>query len=344
MARRAAGRSALMRWLAAIMIVLAMALPAAAKPFRIIVTEADVPLLPNSVLQLAASLGYFKRAGVDVEIVRVQQTPAALAALRAGEGDMANLATEAVLRMVAGNAMHLKAVISSQKALPYIIAASSDVTGPKNLEGRNFAIGKPGSLDHSLTMQVLGAIGVDPEAVRFVALGMPQARAAALASGTVDATTVSLGTWTAMPNKSGLKILLDQQSFFKAAPVVGKVNVVTDETMLERREDVGRVVRALILASRDFAKGDGWVDAMAERHPEMTRDDLRFLADAFRDDWSVNGGLNRQELQRTQERIFADPQFEGLPAPALDEWVDFGPIDSALKLDGVAPGADRPVR
>ena len=108
LARRAGRRSALMRWLAAIMIVLAMAAPASAKPFRIIVTEADVPLLPNSVLQLAASLGYFQRAGVDVEIIRVQQTPAALAALRAGEGDMANVATEAVLRMVAGNVMRLQ--------------------------------------------------------------------------------------------------------------------------------------------------------------------------------------------------------------------------------------------
>ena len=38
-----------MRWLAAIMIVLVMALPASAKPFRIIVTEADVPKSPPKV-------------------------------------------------------------------------------------------------------------------------------------------------------------------------------------------------------------------------------------------------------------------------------------------------------
>ena len=86
------------------------------------------------------------------------------------------------------------------------------------------------------------------------------------------------------------------------------------------------------------------MDAIAGQHPEVARADLEFLADAFRNDWSVNGGLNREELQRTQERIFADPQFESLPAPRLEEWVDFGPVDAALKLDGIAPGADRPMR
>ena len=63
----------------------------AAEPFKLIVTETETPLVPNSVSDLALGLGYYKRAGVDVELVRVQQTPSAVAALRSGQGDMANI-------------------------------------------------------------------------------------------------------------------------------------------------------------------------------------------------------------------------------------------------------------
>ena len=76
-------------------------LPAAAEPFRLIVTDMEAPLVPNSVMELAEQEGYFDRAGVDVEFVRVQQTPLAMAALRAGEGEMANVALEALLQATA---------------------------------------------------------------------------------------------------------------------------------------------------------------------------------------------------------------------------------------------------
>src|SRR5579871_4392439 len=86
--------------------------PAAADPFKLIVTETQTPLVPNSVSDLAIRLGYYKKAGVDVELVRVQQTPSAVAALRAGEGDMANISIDTALQLVGRDQMQLKGVIS----------------------------------------------------------------------------------------------------------------------------------------------------------------------------------------------------------------------------------------
>ena len=77
----------------------ALSCDAKAAPFRLIVTDLEPPLVPNSVMDLAAELGYFAREGVDVELVRVQQTPSALAALEAGEGEMANVSVDAVLQV-----------------------------------------------------------------------------------------------------------------------------------------------------------------------------------------------------------------------------------------------------
>ena len=50
-------------------LVLAAALaaqPALAEPFRLIVSDLETPLVPNSVMDLALANGYFDRAGVEL--------------------------------------------------------------------------------------------------------------------------------------------------------------------------------------------------------------------------------------------------------------------------------------
>lgn len=98
--------------LAALAFALLGAAPAAAAPFRLIITDLTTPLVPGSVLDLADRLGYFRRAGVEVELVRVQQTPSALAALKAGEGDMADVGTDAAL--VSTLAARLQALLAGR--------------------------------------------------------------------------------------------------------------------------------------------------------------------------------------------------------------------------------------
>ncbi len=62
---------------------------AAADPFQIIITEPETPLAPNSVIDLADRMGYYKKAGVDVQLIRVRATPSAVAALRSPTYDHA---------------------------------------------------------------------------------------------------------------------------------------------------------------------------------------------------------------------------------------------------------------
>jgi len=57
----------------ALALVFALLLPVRAFAFTIIVTEPDVPLVPNSILELAQSLGYFAREGVDVPVEEITQ-------------------------------------------------------------------------------------------------------------------------------------------------------------------------------------------------------------------------------------------------------------------------------
>jgi NitT/TauT family transport system substrate-binding protein len=127
--------------------------------------------------------------------------------------------------------------------------------------------------------------------------------------------------------------------------VVAKVNVVPEVVLRQRMQEVEAVLRALVKISRDFAADPRkWVDAMAVARPDVGRSDLETLAGSFAGSWSVNGGLDRNELEFTMDWLYATPDFQDLPRIAVTDWVDFSPLDSVLAGAGIAAGPDSPGR
>lgn len=329
----------ILAWAAAL--ALGLSGMAGAEPFRLIVTHLEPPLVPNSVMDMAQSLGYFEREGVEVELVRVQQTPSAVAALQAGEGEMANIGTDALLQLTAAGNADLVAVASPNKSLPFLIAARDGIDSPEALKGHSFGVGRIGSLDHSLSTAVLDARGVAMDDLDVVSLGQPSVRAQALLAGRVDATTMSIGVWLSLPDHDGIHVLVDADAYYAAAPVVTKVNVVPRAVLESRGADVEKVLTALTKASRDFAaNGNAWIDGMAAALDNVSRDTLAQLADAYAGSWSVNGGLQKDELEFTQDWIYRGPDFQGVASVTLADWVDFGPMDAVLADLGTAEGMD----
>lgn len=342
----------MMRKLGRLVIALALSLGALVTgataqdgPFRLILTHLEPPLVPNSVMDLAFEKGYFEREGVEVELVRVQQTPSALAALQAGEGEMANVGVDALLLLVAQGNDDLKAVVSPNKSLPFLIAAKQEIATVSDLEGRSFGVGRPGSLDHSLSMKVLEAAGFDTSSLEIVSIGQPNVRAQALSAGQIDATTMSIGVWMSMPDTTGLHVLVDQKDYYEAAPVVSKVNIIPADVLEARRDDVAAVITALIKISRDYAANPAeWAAAMAPLTPTSTQAELEELAQTFTGSWSVNGGMSRTELQYTQDWLYETEDFAGVASVPLDDWADFTVIDEVLAELGVDESADQPDR
>lgn len=314
---------------------------AQAEPFRLIVTDLETPLVPNSVMDLALQNGYFEAEGVDVELVRVQQTPSAIAALQAGEGEMSNIGLDALLQLVARGNSELRAVISPNKSLPFLIAGKAEIADAASLGGHSFGVGRVGSLDHSLSLKVLESAGVDTDSLEIVSLGQPNIRAQALAAGQIDATTMSIGVWLSLPEKDDLKVLVDQDAYYEAAPVVNKVNVVTADVLENRRDELKGVIRALIKASRDFATDEGaWVEAMTKALPDQPRANLEELGTAFAQSWSINGGMSRKELEFSVNWLYQGEDFVGLDPVALEDWTDLSPLDEVLSELGVDDSFD----
>ena len=308
---------------------------------RLIVTHTAPPLVPNSVMDLADTLGFYRREGLALEIVRVQSTPLAIVALKSKYGDLANVSLSGSLQLAAQKVMKIKAILSPDKAIPFLIAAQRDVTSLKALEGRRLGVGGVGSLDYSMTRLVLAGHGVDVEAVKMVTMGEPQVRALALSTKRIDATTMSTGVWLRFRNRSDLKVLLSAEDYFRAAPLLNKVIAVDEATLAAKRPAIERFVAAIIKASRAFAADPNiWVEAMAAARPDVPRSELHELAQSFARSWSVNGGLDPAQLAYSIEQLYREQEFRNLRRVGVDELLDTGPITSVLERIGVVPGLD----
>ena len=156
---------------------------------------------------------------------------------------------------------------------------------------------------------------------------------------------MSIGVWSELPDTQGLHVLIDQDAYYEGAPVINKVNAVTGEVLTERREDVEAVIRALTRLSRDFAENPQmWVDAMMEVRPDVSPEVLEMLAQSFVGSWSVNGGMSVEELSFTSDWLYETEDFTDFEPLALEDWVDFGPVDAVLAelgTDDTMDPADR---
>lgn len=307
--------------------------------------SAPAPALPNSVLWLAKDLDFYKREGLDVELKEFQGTPVAIAAMIAGEVDLGNVSTSDVIRMVATKGQSMRAIHSPDARLYFLIAARDEIKSVAALQGKTFAVARIGSVDHSLSVVALKALGVNPAAITFVAIGTPSIRAQALAAGRVDATTLSLGTWVTIQKEAGLKVLVDPNTYFDTATVVEKVNAVTTKVLEERPEHLRRFTAAILKASRHFADNqEAWVDAMMKRRPDVDRKDTTNLWVRFKTSWAVNGLMNLDAYKKSADFFYQAGTLEKVPRIDVGEWTDTRFVDDVLKEIGIYAKFDPPGR
>ena len=151
--------------------------------------SAPAPPLPNSVLWLAKDLGFYQREGLDVELTEFQGTPLAIAAMIAGEVDVANVSTSEVIRMTATKGQPMRAIHSPDARLYFLLCGPRrNQVGQRPARQNLCRFSRIGSVDHSLSMLALKSLGFNPAGLKLIAMGVPSTRAQALVAGRVDAT------------------------------------------------------------------------------------------------------------------------------------------------------------
>ena len=318
----------------------AVAQPADLLELTLATADTDLNPTTDSVLRLAGTLGFFEKHGVKVNIVALEGTPQAVAALNSGAVDIADISIDAALRLRAENELPIRGIVSGTLGAPYLIAVKSEIGSVEDLAGKSFAIADNGSLDHTYTQVVLASMGIGPDnGPSYVAIGAPAARVQALAAGRVDATTVSYGTFLPVANTPGISILVAPEQFSEAAPGMSKFVATLEGTITEKHEALQRFVDAMIDASRSFETDPApWVEAMHAVRDDLSIENLEATAEFLKGRWCVNGCMNPAELTKAANYIYTNPDFAGVKVIPVEDVVEQRFIDKAIETQGTFEG------
>ena len=152
------------------------------------------PVEAGAVAYYSADAGFFKKAGLDVELVPAANGPAIAAAVASGTVDIgsANALSIAQAHDRGLNFVFIApagAYTSSSATAGTVVLRASPLRTAKDMSGKTIAVATLGSLGEIATRAWLDQNGVDLKTVRFVELPY-SSMDAALVAGRVDAATM----------------------------------------------------------------------------------------------------------------------------------------------------------
>lgn len=166
-----------------------LSIPAAiAKSVRIAIPGISGTLLPLYVTQ---DEGFFKKYGLDSELIMVRAGSVAVQSLLAGEIQFAaSGASSGIEAKIAG--ADIVSIADYMNTLPYTLIASPKIKAAEQLRGKKFAVSRLGSISDIALRLALQHLGIDPgkEAV-ILGIGDAASRFSALQAGTIDGTVIS---------------------------------------------------------------------------------------------------------------------------------------------------------
>lgn len=170
-----------------------------------------IPIADASQLYVANDLDIFSKHGLEVKPIAFSGGAKIIQALAAGELDIGFTGT---VPLVQANAQGLKiqaitggavqSTVNAYQAL--VVAENSDITTPKQLEGKTIGINAFRSIDHAFTLMWLEKNGVNIDTIKFVEIPFPQMEAV-LSSGQIQASSLIEPFITLAKNRQAIRVL-----------------------------------------------------------------------------------------------------------------------------------------
>ena len=172
-------------------------------------TTVSVGNFPNSALTLpfaiAQDQGYFRDAGLNVQVVPGTSGPTLASELIGGTTQIAvEVPSNAFPAMQQGEPL-VAMPPYGRLDLAIVTPDGSGVTSLKSLAGKKIGVTALGSSTQTFAAYVLGLQGISPKSVTFVAVGALATQEAALRNHAIDATVLSSDT-IAAATASGIKL------------------------------------------------------------------------------------------------------------------------------------------
>jgi ABC-type nitrate/sulfonate/bicarbonate transport system substrate-binding protein len=156
-------------------------------------------------LWIAKEGGYYKRHGLDVEMV-FGVHPAPIAAILSGYAFMTSTGSDpGVLAVAQTNSLVLTGSFLNKGT--FALVAAKNLTSMQQLAGKKIGVGRVGDPPYHFTVSLLDKFGLSAKDVHWVSMGVDAAtRAAALQSGQIDAALVTAPSYFRL-EAAGFRVL-----------------------------------------------------------------------------------------------------------------------------------------
>jgi NitT/TauT family transport system substrate-binding protein len=176
--------------------------------------------------------GFYKKHGLDVEIIQFRGSKDLLRALLAGELDTAD-ATPSDVTIAFEKGAKIKYIGSTMIGYPYALFARKGLTKPEELAGKVLGISGVGSAPHIFGLVMLRKLGVNTDNMQLANAGGSGSRMKALIGGRIDV-TASASEFVPQAGKMGFNVI---GTAAQLAPLFPRYYITAqDETLKTRGE------------------------------------------------------------------------------------------------------------
>jgi NitT/TauT family transport system substrate-binding protein len=244
--------------------------------------------------------GFFKRQGLDVELVYISGAPVGAAALMSGEVAISQGGvTGAINSNLKGAGTYI--ILGGADRFPYQLVVSADVKQISELKGKRFAVSRIGSADHTATLFVLPKLGIQPDReMNIVQVGSVPSRLAALINGSVQGALL-IPPETVKAKELGFRILAN----FADIDIAYQQNgVYTTRDLINKRPDL---LRRFVIA---YSEGNHYIHT----NPEGTKKIMQKY---------LHGDENAIREAYTEIVLKATPKIPYPSKPGIQTLLDF---------------------
>lgn len=166
-------------------------------------------------LTVTERLGYFKEAGLNVEIIDFQSGTRTLQALIGGNVDAANGSFDHTIQMQAKN-QAIQAVVETGRYPGIVIGLVKSKNlvyrGPQDLKGLKIGVTAPGSQTNFMVNYLLVKAGLKPDDASFIGVGGPTTAVAAVRKGEIDALSHADPAISELEASGELNVIVDTRN------------------------------------------------------------------------------------------------------------------------------------
>ncbi len=297
------------------------------KPWRHGVIQ---PKSDSGILLMAARRGFFKKMGLDVEIVPIKDDEVLLKATIAGDLDSFEGGPSGAL-VAAAHGADIKVIGCSWLIVPHGVFVHDDITSMDQLKGKTIAISSPGAFPDIFARGALAHFNIPADSVKFASLGGDLDRYKALVAHVVDAAIVS-GEYTPIAAKEHIKMLVSAQ---QALPQFVRMCLhATGKNLAARPDDAAKFLAGEMLGLRYAAAHKDEAMKVSQEVADIKPDDPRpsFIYDLAMEQHAIGTDvpIPMDKFEWLNNQLVT---VGSLPKPMdLSKVLDPKPREDALKL------------